>query len=140
MLKLFRRHLQFPLSLAYDEFRLSKEIRRSLNLILLANLFGNLFGIICGGGTTAMVGLANELHAGDLAFGLINGIPWAAALLQIPFSMLVNRTHRRKKYMLTLGLFSRALWILFGLVPLILPAEPAWLPLWSVIFLLGLSS
>ena len=56
MLKLFRRHLQFPLSLAYDEFRLSKEIRRSLNLILLANLFGNLFGIICGGGTTAMVG------------------------------------------------------------------------------------
>ena len=25
MLKLFRRHLQFPLSLAYDEFRLSKE-------------------------------------------------------------------------------------------------------------------
>ena len=80
------------------------------------------------------------MKAGDLAFGLINGIPWAAALLQIPFSMLVNRTHRRKKYMLTLGLFSRALWILFGLVPLILPAEPAWLPLWSVIFLLGLSS
>ena len=128
------------LSLLYDEFRLSKAVRRSLNLILLANLFGNLHGIICGGGTTAMVGLANELHAGDLAFGLINGIPQAAALLQIPFSVLVSRTHARKKYMLTFGLFSRALWILFGLIPLIIPASPAWLPLWTMIFLLGISS
>lgn len=130
----------FSLSLLYDEFQLPKLIRRSLNLILLANLFGNLHGIICGGGTTAMVGLANELNAGDLAFGFINGIPQAAALLQIPFSMLVNRTHRRKRYMLTLGLFSRALWILFGFIPLIVPANPAWLPLWTMIFLLGVSS
>ena len=140
MARLFRRHEPSSLSLMYEEFQLAKAVRRSLNLILLANLFGNLHGIICGGGTTAMVGLANELHAGDLAFGLINGIPWAASLLQIPFSMLVNRTHKRKKYMLTLGMFSRALWMLFGLVPLILPAEPAWLPLWTVIFLLGVSS
>ena len=140
MPRLFRRHEPSSLSLMYEEFQLAKAVRRSLNLILLANLFGNLHGIICGGGTTAMVGLANELHAGDLAFGLINGIPWAASLLQIPFSMLVNRTHKRKKYMLTLGMFSRALWMLFGLVPLILPAEPAWLPLWTVIFLLGVSS
>ena len=139
-----RIHLRKPgtsaLSLLYDEFQLPKVIRRSLNLILLANLFGNLHGIICGGGTTAMVGLANELHAGDLAFGLINGIPQAAALLQIPFSMLVNRTHQRKRYMLTLGLFSRALWILFGLIPLVIPTNPAWLPLWTMIFLLGISS
>ena len=136
----FRKPGPSSLSLLYDEFQLPKLIRRSLNLILLANLFGNLHGIICGGGTTAMVGLANELQAGDLAFGFINGIPQAAALLQIPFSMLVNRTHKRKKYMLTLGLFSRALWMVFGLIPLIVPANPAWLPLWTMIFLLGISS
>ena len=139
-----RNHFRKPgpssLSLLYDEFQLSKIIRRSLNLILIGNIFGNLHGIICGGGTTAMVGLANELQAGDLAFGLINGIPQAAALLQIPFSILVNRTHQRKKYMLTLGMFSRALWMLFGLIPLIVPANPAWLPLWTMIFLLGISS
>ena len=64
----FRKPGPSSLSLLYDEFQLPKAIRRSLNLIL--NLFGNLHGIICGGGTTAMVGLANELHAGDLAFGL----------------------------------------------------------------------
>ncbi len=140
MRRLFRRPGPSPLSLLYDQFNLPKAIRHSLNLILLANLFGNLHGIICGGGTNAMVGLANELHAGDLAFGLINGIPQAAALLQIPFSILVNRTHGRKKYMLTLGLFSRALWLLFGLIPLIVPTHPASLPLWTLIFLLGLSS
>ena len=138
MLKLFRRRGPSSLSLLYDEFHLPGEIRRSLSLILLGNVFGNLHGVICGGATTAMVGLANRLNAGDLAFGLMSGIPWVAALLQIPFSMLVNRTHKRKKYMLTLGMFSRFLWMLFGLVPLLFPSGA--LPLGTVIFLLALSS
>ena len=131
---------RFPLLQLYAEAGLPRAIRCSLSLILLGNIFGNLHGIICGGGTTAMIGLANQLRAGDLAFGVLNGIPQAAALLQIPFSLLVNRTHQRKKYMLTLGLFSRALWLLFGLIPLIVPTDPAWLPLWTLIFLLGISS
>jgi len=129
-----------PLNLLYDEARLPHIIRRSLNFILLANIFGTFHGIICGGGTTAMIGLANELGAGDFAFGLLNGIPQAAALLQIPFSMLVSRTQKRKKYMLTIGVFSRALWLLFGLIPLLVPASPAGLQLWTLIFLLGISS
>ena len=128
------------LAFIYQEAGLGASIRRSLNLMLLANLFGNLFGVICGGSTAAMIGLANQLKAGDLAFGVINGIPQAAALLQLPFSVLVSRTHRRKKYLMTFGLFSRFLWMLFGLVPLVLPANPEWLPLWTVIFLLGISS
>lgn len=137
----FREKLRHsPLSLLYDEARLSQAVRRSLSIMLLANIFGNLHGIICGGGTAAMIGLANELRAGDFAFGVLNGIPQAAALLQIPYSMLVNRTHKRKKYLLTLGVLSRALWLLFGLIPLIVPAQPAWLPLWTLIFLLGVSS
>ena len=140
MISNFRRNHSSGLSMLYDEARLPAEIRRSLNMILLGNIFGNLFGIICGGGTTAMIGLANELHAGDLTFGLINGIPQAAALLQIPFSILVNRTHQRKKYMLTLGMFSRMLWMFFGLIPLIVPASPAALRVWTLIFLLGVSS
>ena len=131
---------RFPLLQLYAEAGLPQAIRRSLTLILLGNIFGNLHGIICGGGTTAMIGLANQLKAGDLAFGILNGIPQAAALLQIPFSLLVNRTHRRKKYMLTLGLFSRALWLVFGMIPLVVPTDPSWLQLWTLIFLLGISS
>ena len=114
-------HGSNPLSRLYEETKLPQEIRRSLTLILLGNLFGNLCGIICGGGTTAMIGLANQLQAGDFAFGLLNGIPQAAALLQIPFSLLVNRTHKRKKYLLTYGLFSRVLWLAFGFIPLMVP-------------------
>ncbi|MBR6187254.1 MAG: MFS transporter [Clostridia bacterium] len=140
-MSLLHRHGGYhPMRLLYDEAGLAPAIRRSLNLILLGNLFGNLHAIICGGGTTSMIGLANELQAGDLAFGILNGIPQAAALLQIPFSLLVNRTHKRKKYLLTFGLFSRALWLVFGLIPLIVPATPASLRLWTLIFLLGVSS
>ena len=130
----------FSLTALYGEAALAASIRRSLNLIILGNLCGNMFSVICGGGTTAMVGLANAIHAGDFTFGVINGIPQMATLLQIPFSILVSRTHHRKKYMLTFGLLSRFLWILFGLIPLVVPTDPAWLPSFTLIFLLGISS
>ena len=129
-----------PLDAIYTSAGLSDPVRRSLNLMMLANLFGNLFGIICGSDTAAMVGLANELRAGDLAFGLINGISQVAMLLQIPFAMLVSRTHRRKRYILTYGLFSRAIWVTFGLIPMLVPNRPAGLQLWTMISLLALSS
>ena len=124
----------------YDEARLPQAIRRSLNCILLGNIFGSVCGIICGGGTTAMVGLATELGANDIHFGILTAIPQIAALLQLPYSVLVNRTHKRKKYMLTLGIFSRALWMLFGLIPFLMPMAPQILQLWTVIFLLGVIS
>ncbi len=140
-MKVFRPRIGFSyLREAYASENLSPAVCRSLNLILLANLFGNLFGIVCGSGTAAMVGLANELRAGDLAFGLLNGIPQAAMLLQIPFAMLVSRTHRRKKYMLTFGLVSRALWLLFGFLPLLFPGAADSRGLWTLVAFLGVSS
>ncbi|MBP3656463.1 MAG: MFS transporter [Clostridia bacterium] len=129
-----------PIRLLYEEARLPDKIRRSLNLILLGNIFGTIWGIICGGGTTAMIGLATELGAGDIHFGILSAIPQVAALLQIPFSVLVNRTHKRKRYMLTLGLFSRFLWLLFGLIPIIFPMSSQLTLLYMLIFLLGVSS
>lgn len=133
-------HWHSPLKAVYAEAGLVRSIRRSLNLILLGNLCGGMWSVICGGGTTAMVGLANELHAGDFAFGVLNGIPQIATLLQIPFSILVSRTHLRKRYLMTYGLFSRFLWLFFGLIPLVVPTEPGWLQIWTLIFLLGISS
>ena len=129
-----------PFASLYAEARLLPDIRRSLFFILISNIFGNLFCIVCGSGTTSMIQLSNFLGAGDFEYGIITGIPLAAALLQIPCSSLVNRTQKRKKYLVTFGLFSRVLWLLFGLVPFFVPAEPDWLRLWTVIFLLGISS
>ena len=124
----------------YAEAQLSAPVRRGLNWILGGNLFGTLFGIICNGGTAAMVGLAGLMGAGDMEFGLLVAIPQIAALMQIPFALLVNRTHKRKLYMLTIGLFSRALWMLFGFLPLLSRVPESQLPLLALIILLGLSS
>ena len=126
-----------PLRALYDEAGLSPGLRRSLTLMMTANLCGSMFGIVCSASSTAMVGLANALHAGDLAYGLINGIPQAAMLLQIPFAMLVSRTHRRKRYLMTFGLFSRFLWLLFGLIPLVVPGPAG---LWTMVALLAVTS
>ena len=124
----------------YDEARLESPIRRGLNWILAANVFGTIFGIICGGGTAAMVGLAGSMGAGDMEFGLLVAIPQIAALLQIPFSIIVNRTRKRKLYILTVGLISRMLWVTFGFLPLLGRVPESSLPLYTLIVLLGLSS
>ena len=131
-----------PLGELYREAGLTKSLRRSMNAILMGNLFGSIGCIICGSGTTAMVGLSTSLGANDMFFGIITSITQAPALLQIPFSMIVNRTHKRKRYILTYGLGSRLLWLLFGLVPLIIPNVGGVmnLRLWSLIFLIGLIS
>ena len=138
MLKRF--HVSNPLRALYDEAGLPTDIRRSLNFILLGNICGNVQGIICGGQTAAMVGLVTTMGANDLTFAILNAIPQAAALLQIPFSMLVNRTHQRKKYMLTLGVFCRLLWIIIGLIPFLVPKGTVNFQLYTVIFLVGISS
>lgn len=139
-MKLMKKDRPGGLSLLYDEVRLEKPIRRGLNWIMAGNLFGTLWGIICGGGTAAMVGLAGELGAGDMEFGLLVSIPQIAALMQIPFSALVNRTHKRKIWLLTLGLFSRMIWLIFGFLPLLNRTPESVLPLYTLITLLGISS
>ena len=134
------RSFKNPFKELYDEADLPKVIRRSLTLMLCGNLCGNMHGIICGSGTTAMVGLATRLGADDLTFGILTSIAQFAAIMQIPFSLLVNRTHKRKKYLLTYGLFSRALWLLFGFIPFIVPETSGIninLQLWALIFMLG---
>lgn len=129
-----------PLALLYNEARLSNDIRRGLNWILAGNMFGTMHGIICNAGTTAVVGLAAALGAGDVEFGLLVIIPQIAAVLQLPFSMLVNRTRKRKFYMLTYGLASRVLWLFYGFLPLISRGPEDKVPFLVMAILLSLSS
>lgn len=139
-MNLFHKRGPGTLSLLYEEARIEPATRRGLNWILAGNIFGNMHGTICGGGTAAMVGLAGLLGAGDMEFGLLVAIPQIAALLQLPFSMLVNRTHKRKIYMLTFGMASRILWLLFGFLPMLSSVPESRLPLYTLITLLGISS
>ena len=127
-----------PFKPLYDEARLLPDIRRSILFMIFGNLFGNLFGTITGG--SALTGLAKDLGANDFIFGVLTAIPLFGTLMQIPAAMLVSRTKKRKTYMLTFGAVSRALWILIGLVPFLVPVRPDWLRIWAVIFLVGISS
>jgi len=136
----FFRKLTEPLTQLYDEGRLDRDGRRSLNAMMAGNLFGNLNAIVCAGGTTAMVGLAGKLGATDSEFGLLVAIPQIAALLQLPFSILVHRTHKRKIYLLTLGLISRMMWIFFGMMPALIPDGYGRAALYVLILLVGVAS
>ena len=128
-----------PFSSLYEEAGLPKAFRRSLNFIFIGNLCGLMQGIICGSGTTSSVGFMTSLGASDLHFGIVSGIAQAVALLQLPFSMIVNRTHHRKKYILTVGVISRVVWLFAGFIPLLVPATPEFLRLWSFILLVTIS-
>ncbi len=114
-------------------------IRRSLNFMLIGNIFGQLFGIVCGGGTAAVIGLATSMGASDLTFSILMAVTQGAALLQIPFSLLVNRTHKRKRYMLTIGLGSRIFWLLLGLIPILVPEIVPNIRVFTMVFLIGIS-
>lgn len=129
-----------PLNTLYCEAQLDPAYRRGLNWVMGGNIFGTLHGIICAGGTAAMVGLAAELGAGDMEFGLLVALPQIAALMQLPFSMLVNKTRKRKIWMLTIGLISRVLWMLFGFLPLLGGVEANTMKLYTLITLLGMVS
>ena len=140
-MKIFRKRKgPGTLSMLYEEARLAPHVRRGLNWIMAGNLFGNLHCAICAGGSAAMVGLAGLLGAGDMEFGLLVAIPQIAALLQLPFSLLVNRTHKRKIWLMTFGVVSRVLWLLFGFLPMLSAVPESKLPLYTLITLLGISS
>jgi len=132
--------MRFPFENIFVEAKTLPKIRRSIYLMTMGNIFGAIFCTITGSGSSTLTGYASYLGAGDFVFGLLTAIPLAAALLQIPFATLVSRTHKRKKYMMTYGLLSRALWILIALIPVILPLEQEFLRIWSVILLIGISA
>jgi MFS family permease len=129
-----------PFEKIFNEASLLPKIRRSIYLMTLGNTFGTLFTVVSGSGSSSLTGYAGYLGASDFVYGLLTAIPLAMALLQIPFAALVSRTQKRKKYMMTYGLFSRVLWIVIGLVPYFISPDQAWLRLLSVILLIGISS
>jgi MFS family permease len=132
--------MKMPFEKIFNEASLLPKIRRSIYFMTLGNAFGTLFGVVSGGGSSSLTGYAGLLGASDFVYGLLTAIPLAMALLQIPFAAMVSRTQKRKKYMMTYGLFSRVLWLIIGLVPYFIAPNPSWLRLWSVILLVGISS
>ncbi len=136
----FLGHFRSPFTSLYDEARMPAVIRHSLLFVLLGNICGNLYGVVYVSGSNAMIALANRLGAGDLEYGLMNGIPQLAALMQIPFSIMVARTHKRKQYMLTYGIASRVLILSLAALPFLFPEYKTSAALVTMLSILAVSS
>lgn len=122
----------------YDEAKLTAGIRRSMTIVIFANICNKLFTLITSG--TAMTGFARTLGANDLMYGLLTAIPFLATIIQIPASVYVMKTGKRKQSLLKFGLIARVLWLMTGIVPFFVPLQPNQLCLWTVIFLVGVVS
>jgi MFS family permease len=139
MRKIFLKKLfRSPFLPLYNDAQLLPEIRRGLRFVILGNLCGNIFATITTGAT--LTGYAAMLGANDFVFGVLTAIPFLGTIAQIPAAYIVIKTRKRREYMLRFGVISRLLWVVVGLVPLIVPQSQPALRLWSVIFLVGMSS
>ena len=61
---------------------------------------------------------ARALGCGDFHFGLINALPFLAALLSLPASVVIDATGQRRLIFLTGLYIQRAIWLLIAVVPL----------------------
>lgn len=136
--QVLKRAFKSPFTPLYDEAGLSAQWRRGLLFVIMGNLCGNIFATITTG--SSLAGYAGALGANDFVFGVLTAIPFIGTLMQLPASILVSKTGKRKKYLLTYGVVSRSMWIIVGLVPYFVPVSPDWLRLWSVIFLVCIAS
>ena len=65
-IKLLKSKLRSPFKVIFDEARLLPDIRRSISMMVLGNIFGNLFFVISHG--SALAGYAESLGANDFVF------------------------------------------------------------------------
>lgn len=122
----------------YIENGLEEDIKRSLNYLIIAVTFGMVCFSITGG--PALTGLARELGAGDFVYGVLMAMPVVGGVMQLYASYIIDKTGKRKKIFMTVGITSRLLWVPVGLVPYIVPMEAGDLRIWSVILLVTLVS
>jgi MFS family permease len=122
----------------YIEHGVDKELRKSLNYVVLGITFGTIFFNITYG--PALTGFAKALGAGEFIYGILMALPVVGGLLQLYASHLLEKTRKRKKMFLVFGVIQRMLWIPVGLVPYVLPVNTGMLRIWSTILFITLAS
>ena len=99
-------------------------LRRSLQMITLAWMFGIIWMTLIGG--AGLKTYARMLGFGDFAFGVLGALPFLAAFGQIIGSAIVERTGRTKRPFLRYALPHRLMWIAVAAIPLLLPVPSKW--------------
>jgi MFS family permease len=116
----------------------SKEIRKSLNLVIIAVAFGMAFTTVQTG--PSLTGFIRELGVEDFLYSVIMALPVLGGVTQVFASYILENSGERKRILIVSGLIQRLLWILIGLIPFIIPLEKKSLIVWSIIILFGISS
>ena len=102
-----------------DNLPAEKEIKQSLNMVIIAVTFGiTLFAVINGPILTAYT---RALGAGDFVYAVIMAMPVVGAILQVFASYFLERTGKRKKVFLLFGFIHRLVWIPIAVIPFLIP-------------------
>lgn len=101
------------------------DLRAVLNRILTAWLFGAAWMSLTTGAT--LTRFAKSAGVGEFGFGLLAAIPFLAALIQFPASVVLERFGHRKRIFVAANLVHRSLWLAIAAIPWLLPhdAQPA---------------
>ncbi|MEM6551672.1 MAG: MFS transporter [Planctomycetota bacterium] len=105
----------------------SASLRRDLRKITFAWSLGCVWLWIASGAVINR--FAVEVGTPDWAFGLLAGLPFIAALSQLPVSWYLSRHRGRRRLYLRCCTIGRVLFIVVGLVPWVLPWDGV-LPWW----------
>lgn len=115
-----------------------KELRASLRIVTLGWMFGSVWMASTNGST--MINFGYLAHFNGFHWGLLASLGFAATLMQLPASYVIERTGLRKiqfMYAMTTG---RLMWLLMGLMPiamLILRPEIVAIIAMALIFISG---
>lgn len=118
------------------------DLRKSLNLIILAITFGMAFFSTIGSplGAPPFTGFIRKLGAGDLVYGIIMAMPVVGGILQVFASYFMESTGKRRSVFIIFGLIHRLLWIPIGIIPLLFPLEQKTLMIWLIAVLITIST
>ena len=122
----------------YDTTGLSRSVRRSLMMMIVGVVFGNVSFPITGG--TALTGYIKALGASDFVYSLLMAAPFVSKFMQLVASYVLEKTQKRRQLMLYIGLFARLMWVPVALVPYFVPASEAMIRIWAILVLVLLLS
>ena len=122
----------------YDTTGLSRSVRRSLVLIIVGVVFGNVSFPITGG--TALTGYIKALGASDFVYSILLATPFVSKFMQLVASYVLEKTQKRRQLMIYVGLISRLMWVPVALVPYFVPASEAMIRIWAILVLVLLLS
>ncbi|MFN3698607.1 MAG: MFS transporter [Dictyoglomus sp.] len=92
-----------------------KELKKSLNLVILGVCFGIVFFNVTQGAPIA--GFAKELGFGDLLYGIMLAMPVLGGAIQLFASYVLERTKKRKFLFFFGGIVQRLPWLIIVILP-----------------------